>query len=202
MRHVLSSFLALHWAIVFALLAFLCIDGTRGAGTALTVLGASAENTRFAYFDIASVAAPLATAFLVVAVLFCWAFVEVFVDNEERFEGADGVIRIAFVTAAAVFSLVLVGGVIQGVEGLFLVVAVHLAALLTSYLAILAERWSALAVARTDRKAQIRVAARIMAQGAAHNSMLARISGRTGAGWPRTVSTRFMSSRPDPGEGR
>ncbi|TJX18402.1 MAG: hypothetical protein E5W21_35055, partial [Mesorhizobium sp.] len=42
MRHVLTSFLALHWAIVFALLAFICIDGNRGVAAALGVLGLEA----------------------------------------------------------------------------------------------------------------------------------------------------------------
>src|SRR5918997_699060 len=43
MRHILSSFLALHWAVVFALLAFLCIDGNRGVAAALGVLGVAVQ---------------------------------------------------------------------------------------------------------------------------------------------------------------
>ena len=39
MRHVLTSFLALHWAVVFALLALICIDGNRGVAAALGMLG-------------------------------------------------------------------------------------------------------------------------------------------------------------------
>jgi hypothetical protein len=178
MRHLLSSFLALHWAVAFSLLAFLCIDGSRGAAVALGMLGASSENAQFAQPGNAAMVASLATAFLVVAMLFCWAFVELFVDDESRPEGADNVIRIAFVAAAAVLSLILVGGAMQGIDGLFTVVAVHLAALLTCYMAILAERWSASVGARSDDEARIRIAVLSMAQGAAHNSMLARISGR------------------------
>src|SRR5258705_13363819 len=76
MRHILTSFLALHWAVVFALLAFICIDGNRGVAAALGVLGVAVQNTRFVDLENAAVVAPLAIALLIVAVLFCWAFVE------------------------------------------------------------------------------------------------------------------------------
>ncbi|TIL79146.1 MAG: hypothetical protein E5Y76_07760, partial [Mesorhizobium sp.] len=71
MRHILSSFLALHWAVVFALLAFICIDGNRGVAAALGVLGVAVQNTRFVDLENAIVVAPLAVALLIVAVLFC-----------------------------------------------------------------------------------------------------------------------------------
>ncbi|TIX31048.1 MAG: hypothetical protein E5V34_08675, partial [Mesorhizobium sp.] len=67
MRHILSSFLALHWAVVFALLAFLCIDGNRGVAAALGVLGVAVQNTRFVNLENAIIVAPLAVALLVVA---------------------------------------------------------------------------------------------------------------------------------------
>lgn len=179
MRHILTSFLALHWAVVFALLAFICIGGDHGVATALSVLGVGVQGAQSANLENAIVAAPLATAFLVVAVLFCWAFVEVFVGDAESHDAADGIIRIAFTAAAAVLSLILVGGAAQGISGLFVIVAAHLAAFMTSYLAIVAERWSAAGVPdATD----VRASARAMARGAAHNSMLSRISGRADAG--------------------
>ena len=73
-------------------------------------------------------------------------------------------------------SLILIGGAARGFGGVFVVVAVHLAALLTSYIAILGERW--VAVAREPGAQEARAAARGMARGAAHSSMLARFSGR------------------------
>jgi len=76
MRHVLSSFLALHWAVVFALLAYICIDGSRGIDAALGVLGVPIQGDRFPALDHFAVVAPLSIALLIVAVLFCWAFVE------------------------------------------------------------------------------------------------------------------------------
>lgn len=177
MRHVLTSFLALHWAIVFALLAFICIDGNRGVAAALGVLGATIEGTRFIDLDNAIVVAPLATGLLVVAVLFFWAFVEALI-NDATSQAVDSVARIAFISASGVLSLIVVGGAAQGINGLFMVVAVQLAALLASYVAMLAERRSVAAVAPGD--IEIRVAAHGMAEAAAHNSLLSLISGRTG----------------------
>ena len=181
MRPILTSFLALHWAAVFALLAFICVDGNRGVAGALGVLGVAVENTRLADLDNAAVVAPLAVALLVVAVLFCWVFVESLVNAAANPDGADSVARTAFVSASAVLSLILVGGAAQGVNGLFLVVAVQLAALLASYVAMHAERRSVLAVA-ISREAESRATAHAMAKGAAHGSLLSRISGRPDIG--------------------
>ena len=178
MRHVLTSFLALHWAIVFALLALICIDGNRGVAAALGVLGATI-GTRFIDLDNVIVVAPLATALLVVAVLFFWAFVETLI-NDASSEGADSVARIAFISASGVLSLIVIGGAAQGINGLFMVVAVQLAALLASYVAMLAERRSAVAAAAPG-EGEIHAVAHGMAKAAAHNSLLSLISGRTGS---------------------
>ena len=178
MRHVLTSFLALHWAIVFALLALICIDGNRGVVVALGVLGATIEGTRFVDLDNVIVVAPLAIAFLVVAVLFFWAFVETLI-NDATNSGADSVARVAFISASGVLSLIVIGGAAQGINGLFMVVAVQLAALLASYVAMLAERRSA--VAAMAGEGEIRAVAHGMAKAAAHNSLLSLISGRTGS---------------------
>ncbi|MER8593948.1 hypothetical protein NKH33_20395 [Mesorhizobium sp. M1182] len=182
MRHILSSFLALHWAAVFALLAFICIDGNRGVATALGVLGVPVQNTRFADLENAVVVAPLvvaplAVALLVVAVLFCWAFVEALTSDTTNPDPADSVMRIAFISALGVLSLIVIGGAAQGINGLFMIVAVQLAALLASYVAVLAERRSTVAAAAPGT-GEIRAAAHVMAKAAAHNSSLARISGR------------------------
>jgi len=178
MRHILTSFLALHWAAVFALLAFICIDGNRGVAAALGVLGVAVQDTRFADLENAAVVAPLAVALLVVAVLFCWAFVETLVNVAANPDAADSVVRIAFISASGVLSLILIGGAAQGIKGLFMVVAVQLAALLASYVAMLAERRAAFATA-VAADSEIRAAAHVMARGAAHGSLLSRISSRS-----------------------
>ncbi|UVC13132.1 hypothetical protein [Mesorhizobium onobrychidis] len=180
MRHILSSFLALHWAVVFALLAFICIDGNRGVAAALGVLGVVLQNTGFVDLEKAVVVAPLAVALLVVAVLFCWAFVETLFSDPTNPDAADSVVRVAFISASGVLSLIVVGGAAQGINGLFMAIAVQLAALLASYVAMLAERRSALA-ATVPGTGEVRAAAHVMAKAAAHNSALSRISGRPDA---------------------
>lgn len=175
MRHLLSSFLALHWAIVFALLAFVCIDRSRGVAAALSVLGGSLHG-QAADVDNVMLVAPLATALLVVAMLFCWTLVETVANGAGTAGG--GVARIAFIGACGVLSLMLVGGTVQGVKDLFLIVSVQLAALLASYMAMQTEQRAA-EPATVAANRDIRSVARAMARGAAHTSTLSRISGRT-----------------------
>lgn len=177
MRHVLTSFLALHWAVVFALLAYICMDGDRGIASALGVLGVSAPGSRFPGLEHAVVVAPLSIALLIVAVLFCWAFVETLLNIATRPDAGDSVVRIAFISASFLLSLILIGGVAQGINGLFMVVAVQMTALLASYVAVLAERRSAVAAMALHDK-DVHVSAHRMAMGAAHSSLLSRISGR------------------------
>ncbi|UCI05577.1 hypothetical protein [Mesorhizobium sp. B1-1-8] len=176
MRHILTSFLALHWAVVFALLAYICMDGDRGIASALGVLGVSVQNSTLPGLEHAAIVAPLSIALLIVAVLFCWAFVETLLNIAARPEAGDSVVRIAFISASFLLSLILVGGVAQGVNGLFMVVAIQMTALLASYVAVLAERRSATAM--TLHESELHVAAHRMAIGAAHSSLLSRISGR------------------------
>ena len=167
MRHVLISFLALHWAVVFALLAYICMDGNHGIASALGVLGISVQSTRFPGLEHALVVAPLSIALLLVALLFCWAFVETLLNIATR---------IAFICASFLLSIILVGGAAQGINGLFMVVAIQMTALLASYVAVLAEQRSTLA-AMTLHDSDARLAAHRLATGAAHSSLLSRISG-------------------------
>jgi hypothetical protein len=182
MRHLMTSFLTLHWAVFFALLGYLCVGGDHGVDVVLATLGARAAGVAVANQGTL-VAAPLATAFLVVAALFCWAFIEVFFGDTERPEGAEGVTRMAFVAAGGTFSLILAGGVARGIEGLSPAVATHLAALMACYLAILGER-RALAFRDAAPRDAAR-AVRALARDAANTSLLNRISGRPDLGGER-----------------
>ncbi|RUV93111.1 hypothetical protein EOA75_15060 [Mesorhizobium sp. M1A.F.Ca.IN.022.07.1.1] len=177
MRHVLTSFLALHWAVVFALLAYICMDGNRGIASALGVLGVSLQSSRFPDLDHALVVAPLAVALLIVALLFCWAFVETLLNIATRPDAGDTVVRIAFICASFLLSVILVGGAAQGINGLFMVVAIQMTALLASYVAVLAERRSA-STAMTLHEGEAPLVSRRMAAGVAHSSLLSRISSR------------------------
>jgi len=151
------------------------------------------ENTHLVELDNAAVVAPLAVALLVVAVLFCWVFVESLVNAAASPDGADSVARTAFISASAVLSLILIGGAARGINGLFLVVAVQLAALLASYVAMLAERRSVFAGV-VSREAESRATAHAMAKGAAHGSLLSRISGRPDIG-PPAIDPRDIGPR-------
>jgi hypothetical protein len=177
MPHILTSFLAFHWALAFALLAVVCVmGGDGGAVAALDLLGVSLSHS-----NLEGGVAPklLSLAFTIGSVLFAWAFLTAFF-SDEAVEGNDDVMRMAFGSAGGVLSLVLICGTAQGAAGVFPVVAAHLAALLASYLAIRAENWS-VSISGVPGEADIRAAARIMALGAAHGSMLARLSGRPDA---------------------
>ncbi|WP_192245257.1 hypothetical protein [Mesorhizobium silamurunense] len=177
MRHVLTSFLALHWAVVFALLAYICMDGNRGIASALGVLGVSVQSAGFPGLEHAVIVAPLSVALLIVALLFCWAFVETLLNIATRPDAGDAVVRIAFISASFLLSIILVGGAAQGINGLFMVIAIQMTALLASYVAVLAERRSTVAAA-TLHHGDARLTAQRMATSAAHSSLLSRISGR------------------------
>ncbi|MDG4897778.1 hypothetical protein P9272_30010 [Mesorhizobium sp. WSM4976] len=177
MRHVLSSVLALHWAVVFALLAYVCMDGSRGIAAALGVLGLSIQGGRFPQLENVALVAPLSVALLTVAVLFCWTFVETLLNGAARLDAGESVARVAFIFASSLLSLILIGGVVQGIDGLFVIVGIQMTALLASYVAVTAERRSAFAAAMKMPEGDVGAASR-MAMGAAHSSLLSRISGR------------------------
>ncbi len=179
MRHLMTSFLALHWAVVFALLAFVCIGSSAGMRDILVSIGIGHDGAGAMLFDGVMVTAPLACAFLIVAALFCWALIETILG--EGAESADSVFKIALVAACCVFLLVLVYGTTQGISGLFLPSSVHLAALSATYLVIEGERAASARIRATTAVAG-RGAVRAMAKGAAHASLLSRISGRTDSG--------------------
>ncbi len=107
--------------------------------------------------------------------LFFWAFVAVVVWGVLRPRRSKPFFG-TFISASGVLSMILIGGAAQGINGLFMVVAVQLAALLASYVAMLAERRSA----AVSDDAVFHASAHNMAKAAAHNSLLSLISGRTG----------------------
>lgn len=173
MRHFLTSLLALHWAVAFALLTVACMIGQRpDASLAMALLGVSAEPA--GALQGAPLAAFLSVAFAMVALLFAWMLVAALVA-----EDADGepIARRAFAGAAGVLSLVLIVGAAEGASGALPAVAVTLAALMGSYLAVRAEH-RAVAERQPAEGDDVRSAARMMAAEAAHNSMLTRLTGR------------------------
>ena len=174
MPRALTTLLTFHWAAAFALLSMACVMGGSGAAQALSMLGLA--ETGLLEGDTSASLLSLAAA--VCAVLFFWAFVTSVVGDPEA-EGGD-VVAIAFASAALLICLLMVCGSVTFVTGLYPAVAVHLAALLASYLAIQAERFAAV-MSATPSENDVRAAARIMALGAAHVSTLSRLSGRADA---------------------
>lgn len=172
MRHLMSSFLALHWAAFFALLGYLCIEaGNLDAASA--VLGATAIHDG-AGSDPAT--APAAVAFLLVAALFCWLFVEACFGESDL---SDGVMKIAFVGGGALLSTLLIGSAVRGAGGPSFAAA-YLAALVASYVAVLGE--CRLAAPRRER---VKATIGAVAREAADMSLLGRISGRADLGRDR-----------------
>lgn len=177
MRHFLTTFLAFHWATAFALLAAACVAGGHsGAAGALSLIGMSMPGPAGMLFADSAVAAFLALSFATVSVLFIWALLTTFFAGDGSGD-EEQVIKLAFGAACSVLTLMLVAGAVETSAGVFPAVAMLLAALLASYLAVCAERWSS-ALSDIPDEADIRAAARVMAAGAAHSSMLSRLSGR------------------------
>lgn len=167
MRHLMSSFLALHWAAFFALLAYLCIDaGSFGAASAM--LGVNVNHDAA---GAVSLAAPVTVTFLVVAALFCWLFVETCFGESGL---PDSVVKIAFVAGGAVLSLFLIGGAVHDAAGSPLAAA-YLTALIASYMAVLGECRAAI-----PRREKADASLPGFVRDAADMSLLGRISRRPG----------------------
>jgi hypothetical protein len=178
MPRVLTSFLTFHWAAAFALFAMACVmGGDGGAARALAMLGLTESGLPDFANGSASMLLPLASA--ICGMLFFWAFATCMFSDTDA-EGDGDVLRMAFASAALLISLLMICGSVNFVAGLYPAVAVHLAALLASYLAIQAERLAAM-MSASPSQGDIRAAARLMALGAAHISTLSRLSGRTDA---------------------
>jgi hypothetical protein len=179
MRHYVTSFIAFHWAAAFSLLAMVCaLGGEHGVASTLNMFGLTLTGAETAALKQPLVTGTLSVLFGVVSVLFFWAFVATFFGETGSAGGGEDAVRIAFGSAAGVLSVMLIGGASQSIAGIFPMVAVQMAALLASYLAINAERWSSPFSDLPDDE-DLRAAARVMALGAAHSSMLSRFSGRS-----------------------
>lgn len=176
MRFLLSPLLSFHWMVVFALLAVLA-SGPHGLDRIVSMIGFS-ELAEPVFGR--SLSAAFAVIFALVAVLFLWSLLTVG-QGDGFTRPADDVAMLAFAAAiVATTALFLVVAVLPA-PGAFAAIALQTGALGASYAAIHAERRSlSLVVADGGEHSS---AARLMAVGAAHASMLTRFSGRgIGAG--------------------
>ncbi len=174
MRPIISIVLPVHWMAVFLLMAILLSSGPSGFAHLLGFLGVS---------DAAAVASfpEMGTALLgaglgLVAATFLWLVVAA-LAGDRRFPGAiEDVAGLAFGTAIVMVTIVFLVAAPYPLVGLLPPATVLAAALAASYAAVQAER-RAIKLHRPDRDVS-QSKARTMAVGAAHLSMLSRVSGR------------------------
>jgi hypothetical protein len=178
MRFVLSSVLAIHWMAIFAMLAVVStVEPARGGLAAFELLGITVAHSGIS--EHGELAAILTLGFALVTVLFLWTLLTSFFGRDAETEEVS---RFAFAGAVIALTALSVVGVMHGASGLFVTIGTLLVALVVSYLAIFAERWSATPVEHAvDSSNDVKA----MAAGAAHNAMLARLSGRDGGGLRR-----------------
>lgn len=134
MRPALASIIICHWMIVFGLLAAVsALDPETGPLAAFEMIGARVSLPVGGHFS-PLLTASAASAVTITALLFAWALLCVAFGGRRPLE--DGVVTLAFGSAAGVLCLALIGGFLLPVNGVFVPIAIHLAALLASYLAI------------------------------------------------------------------
>lgn len=180
MPRILSFCLALHWTVLFGLLAARMagafVDNSfeplhSGPGALLSQAASLALQGHFA--------AVMALGSGLAAILFLWMAVTLLFDRRGLTGDADDVARLAFATATGLLTLTLVAGTALPPSRLLSTVSLLLSALLVSFIAVRAE---ARAVAERMPGADAGEAnPNIMALSAAHNSLLSRLSGREGA---------------------
>lgn len=176
MRRFLTMVLAIHWTAAFAMLAVACtIDPASGFAAPLRFLGADVSGVE--QDGGSEAAAFFAICFAVVAMLFFFALVEILfgIAAGERRRHPD--FHKAFAAAAVALTLLLLAGAVERVPDLFATVESLLAASLASYLAIYAEWWARREEAKSAGP-RGRAAARLMALGAAHDTLLPGLAGR------------------------
>jgi hypothetical protein len=179
MRYILTMLIAFHWMTVFAMLAVVStVEPEHGILAALRFLGATPLHDAYETGGGPLAAALLAFAFAMASVLFLWTLLTVALGDGFFGGQSEAVARRAFGCGVGVLSLLLIGGALLHVSGLFVTSGVALAALLASYLAVYAERW-AVSFFAAPGDSDLRAAVRVMAAGAAHSAMLTRLSGRT-----------------------
>lgn len=176
MPRLIALFVAAYWMAFFCLLALAALGEVEGDG--LLVLGPRDAGSEAAGLAAGSpFSMVLAVALLVVAALFLWTLVTTILQRGDPRGEGDDVFGIAFAAAAAMMAVLLLAGTLEGVDGIFASASLQLLALLVSYVAIEAER-RRMAHRDHDEMTQTEATARVMALGAAQDSLLSRLSGR------------------------
>lgn len=179
MRPLLTYIVPIYWMAAFALTASQAATQPPGielfaaAGAeSIVVEGGSSMGQ--------GISTAFSIAFGLVATLFLWAFLTAVLGQGEYPGGYEEVASIAFGGATLLITVSLVAAAALGADGVQGVGAFQLAALAASYVAVIAERRVLVAAPGPAETDQVREAARHMALGAAHSSMLTRLVGRNG----------------------
>lgn len=194
MPRLLTHFLVFHWAVVFTLLAGLTALGGDLAGiTGVNVFLADTADSRLALLSLPGGRALVGCAFALCAVFFWWALVTALICASDEEQQGEAVLRLAFTSAACLVTLLLVVGTLAEVDGLFSVVATHLAALVASFVAIRTEQQNRETVQdplKSRQNEELRLAARVKAVDASTVVGLAKFTARRDAGWAQWEADR------------
>ena len=162
MRSHLSSAVLLHWTVVFAGIALVCVlEAEGGLQAALDLLGLREMAAGGRGLGISAV---LGSGAMLAAVLFFWAFLAQLLEEA----GAAEATRLAFTVAVLVLTGLLLLGATRQADGLLSAMALLLAALLTSHLVIAAESGRPAGASAEQSPST----AKLMAADAAHTSSL------------------------------
>lgn len=181
MKRVLGLFVLAYWSAFFGVLAFAALTGV-GGGTGFAFEAWQIESWPSTMSPLQStvVATVLAFGYSLCGVLFIWTLIATLFGNPIDDGDTDEIARLAFAVAIGLATVLMIAGTVYGGSGPFFASSVQVVALLVSYVAIRAEGSLPIA-AREDEDDGIG-AARMMALGAAHSSMLSKLSGRPDGG--------------------
>ena len=177
MRLGFTSILALHWAVVFAALAYGSIANVDGSlGGLLDALGIAPVHVS-APGSVVLLAVLLAGNLAFAAMLFVWSFLAGLFPQLSADSGSIEPSHIAYCAAVSSMTMLLIICLARGGSVPYVALAVQLAALGASYLVSFAERLNSTLMTAPEAN-DVKAAARLMALGAAHGAMLSRIAGR------------------------
>lgn len=176
MRRIVVTPIATYWMLAFGLLAAGALGESGGAGFGPVMRLASLGLEEHVIHRIAGAEMRfgLAVGFAVVSAMFAWLLVSALTEGEEGRQGTDEVSRMAFGGSVGLLAALLVAGSIVGAEGMLASTGIQLCALLASFVAVQLDRREEREMPDTAGR-DGKQAARLMALGAVHSSLLSRI---------------------------
>jgi hypothetical protein len=137
-RHAVTLLLVLYWATAFMCLSAVCVaDLERGLPRALALLGFSSVPTSATFHGIAPAAA-FGVLCGIAAIMFFWGLVTLCLSSKTA--DAESVLQLAYLVGGGVLVVLLVITASYSVPSALTVLAIQLAALAVSYMAMHSER--------------------------------------------------------------